>query len=554
MMERGATLTRTAEIVTVSGSAIADCGISETAVLERPGVSPLERTEPMATSDVDVSALSFTMERERMFRQTEHSANVQRLRRGFAIGLGIWVCSVVLDLFVTQIAGEGNLVLFLSMQSVGTVLGLAAFWRLRRPPEPSVRTLWALDLTVFTTISTLCSIESLAYRGIDSPYAAGIIVVLVARGTSTFAPWRQGAVLFGVPALAYPLTVGISAMFDERVAAQLRDPAAMGTFFTVVYLIATTWLLLTCGGHFAWNLRQEAMNARHVGRYRLDRRLGSGGMADVWAAFDLTLKLQVALKTVQSRPGSSALERFEREVRALAQLAHPNTVRVLDYGATEDGLLYYAMELLHGENLRELAARQRGLEAGRVVRIAVQVLRALGEAHDKGIVHRDIKPENIFLADLGGEREVVKLLDFGIAKATTSDDVALTHTGHVVGTPAFMAPEVIRGRPADVRSDLYSLGATLYYALSARLPFIDDNQSALFESHLSREPEPLESVCSRPVPVGMLRVVARCMAKDPAERYHSTHDLLDALRAIDTLWVSSHARPQSASDGYSSSS
>jgi serine/threonine-protein kinase len=543
-MERGASFTRTAEIVGLAGSA----------VLERAGVSALERTEPLATSDVDASALSFTMERERVFRQTEHSANVQRLRRGFAIGLGVWVCSIVVDLFVTQIAGEGNLVLFLSLQSVGTVLGLAAFWRLRRAPEPSARTLWALDLTVFTTISTLCSIESLAFRGIDSPYAAGIIVVLVARSTTTFAPWRQGAVLFGIPALAYPLSVAVSAFFDERIRAQLRDPSSVGTFACILYLIATTWLLLTCGGHFAWRLRQEAVNARHIGRYRLERRLGSGGMADVWAAFDLTLKLQVALKTAQSRPGSSALERFEREVRALAQLAHPNTVRVFDYGATEDGLLYYAMELLHGENLRELSARQRGLEAGRVVRIAMQVLRALGEAHDKGIVHRDIKPENIFLAELGGEREVVKLLDFGIAKATTSDDVALTHTGHIVGTPAFMAPEVIRGRPADVRSDIYSLGATLYYALSARLPFIDDNQSALFESHVSREPEPLDSVCSRPVPVGMLHVVARCMAKDPADRYHSTYELLEALRAIDTLRVAPLARPQTPRDGYSSSS
>ena len=529
-MERGATLTRTAEVVGMAGSSVRERpGMPQP---EREGATPLERTEPLASSDVDVSALSFSIERERMFRQTEHSGNVQRLRRGLGIGVALWAGSTVVDLFVTQISGEGNLAMFLVSQAIGTLVGLAAFWRLRRSPEPSVRMLWACDLAVFTTVAALTSVESLAYRGVDSPYAAGVIVVMVARGTTTFAPWRHGAVLFGIPALAYPITVAIAAAFDSQIAAQLNDPVSVGTFVSVVYMVVTSWLLLTCGGHFAWRLRQDAMDARKVGRYRLERRLGSGGMADVWEAFDLTLKLRVALKTAQSRPGSSALERFEREVRSLAQLAHPNTVRVLDYGVTEDGLWYYAMELLHGENLRELAARQRGLDAGRVVRIAAQVLRALGEAHDKGIVHRDIKPENIFLAELGGELEVVKLLDFGIAKATTSDEVALTHTGHIVGTPAFMAPEVILGRSADVRSDIYSLGATLYYALSGRLPFIDASQATLFDAHLSREPEPLVSVSSRPVPQIMEGIVARCMAKDPAERYASTEQLLDALRAV----------------------
>jgi serine/threonine-protein kinase len=535
MMERSGTLTRTAEVIGVAGSAV-----------ERLGVNALERTEPLAMSDVDLAALDCVTERERRIRRSEHSANVQRLRRGLGIGVAAWVGSTLLDLFVTQFAGEGNLPMFLVSQGLGTLVGLAAFWRLRRLPEPSVRTLWACDIAVFTTIAVLTSVESLAYRGIDSPYAAGIIVVMVARGTTTFAPWRHGALLFGAPALAYPLTVAIAAAFDTQIGAQLREPQGMGTFVSLLYLLLTSWLLLTCGGHFAWRLRRDAMDARRVGRYRLEQRLGSGGMGDVWAAFDLTLQHRVALKTTQTRPGSSAVERFEREVRALAQLAHPNTVRVLDYGVTEDGLWYYAMELLTGENLRELAARQRGLEAERVGRIAVQVLRALGEAHDKGIVHRDIKPENIFLAELGGEPEVVKLLDFGIAKATTSADVALTHTGHIVGTPAFMAPEVIMGRPADVRSDVYSFGATLYYALSGRLPFTDDNQLSLFEAHLSREPEPLDRVSPRPVPGAMQRLVERCMAKAPGERYGSTQELLEALRAVNVTAIGGGAAPEAA--------
>jgi serine/threonine-protein kinase len=255
-------------------------------------------------------------------------------------------------------------------------------------------------------------------------------------------------------------------------------------------------------------------------------------MADVWAAFDVTLKLRVALKTVHGhRPGSSALVRFEREVRALAELNHPNTVRVLDYGVTDDGLWYYAMELLQGENLRELVVRDGPLDVERTVRIATQVLRALGEAHRKGIVHRDVKPENIFLAQLGGEEDVVKLLDFGIAKATVSADMTLTSPGHVIGTPAYLAPEVIVGYPADFRSDLYSFGATLYYLLSARLPFPDETPAAVFAAHMSREPASLVSESPRGVPEFMDRIVRCCMAKNPAERYGSTDDVLAALRA-----------------------
>src|SRR5690606_13299995 len=143
------------------------------------------------------------------------------------------------------------------------------------------------------------------------------------------------------------------------------------------------------------------------------------------------LKHRVALKTVSGhRPGSSALVRLEREVRALAELTHPNTVRIFDYGVTDDGPRYYAMELLQGGNLRDLVAREGPLPTPRLVHLARQFLRALGEAHGKGIIHRDIKPENVFVAQLGGESDIAKLLDFGIAKAAFGD-VTLTHTGWI---------------------------------------------------------------------------------------------------------------------------
>jgi serine/threonine-protein kinase len=295
-------------------------------------------------------------------------------------------------------------------------------------------------------------------------------------------------------------------------------------------MIVVSWAMLVMGGHYAWRLRREAIETRNIGRYQLLRRLGSGGGGDVWAAFDTTLKQRVALKTVSGhRPGSQVLARLEREVRALSELTHPNTVRVFDYGVTDDGLWYYAMEHLHGENLRELVTREGPLSVERFASIARQVLRPLGEAHDKGIIHRDIKPENVFVAQIGGEVDVVKLLDFGIAR--TSGDTQLTNTGFVAGTPAYMAPEIILGRPADVRSDIYSFGATFYFALTGRLPFQDEDTMALFAAHVRRPLGPMSSV-STPIPPAYERVVQRCMAKDPAERYASTRAVLEALASV----------------------
>ena len=279
-------------------------------------------------------------------------------------------------------------------------------------------------------------------------------------------------------------------------------------------------------------VRREAVETRNIGRYKLLRRLGTGGMGDVWEAFDITLRQQVALKTVYGhRPGSPVAARLEREVRALSELSHPNIVRVFDYGVTDDGLCYYAMELLHGQTLQELVAREGPLSVERLLLVARQVLRALGEAHAKGIIHRDIKPENVFVTQPAGGSEIVKLLDFGIARS--SGDTQLTNTGCVAGTPAYMAPETILGQPADVRSDIYSFGATLYYAVSARRPFPEEDSLALFAAHVNRPLERVSSIAKSPIPAALERAIERCMAKNPADRFGSTHALLEALLALD---------------------
>jgi eukaryotic-like serine/threonine-protein kinase len=488
------------------------------------------RTQVLQGREMDTAAVSFAGERQRARLRAGHSRAVLQLRLALTVGVIVWAGAAFLDLFVTQYAGDADLRTLLINRMAGTIVMLAVLGRVRRSPEPSQRVLWACDIFAFTTVAVCISLNTISYRGLDSPYAAGILIVLLAKGATSIAPWRQGALLFAPPALAYPVTLLVASRFDERLAAQLHDASAVGAFVCMLVMIALSLIVLIWLGHVTWQLTLEASEMRNIGRYKLERRLGSGGMGDVWAAFDLVLKQRVAIKTVYSqRFGSSGLARLEREVRALAGLTHPNTVRVYDYGATEDGLWYFVMELLHGQTLRELVERGGPLRAERLVPIARQVLRALGEAHNKGIIHRDIKPENVFIAELGGEADVVKLLDFGIAKATHKQDVTLTNTGIIVGTPAYVAPEIIQGHAADRRTDIYSFGAMLYYAASGRLPFGEADTATLFAAHLNSVPEPLASVAQHPLPAALVSIIERCMAKHPDQRYPSTHALLEAL-------------------------
>ena len=246
------------------------------------------------------------------------------------------------------------------------------------------------------------------------------------------------------------------------------------------------------------------LEARRIGRYELQRRLGSGGMGEVWAAYDARLGQRVALKLLRRHQHNpSAIARFEREARALAGLSHPHIVSVSDYGVTDDGIWYYAMELLEGQNLRDLVETEGPLEPRRLIALAVQLAGALVEAHARGVIHRDIKPENVVVSAGGGQSEIAKLLDFGVAKTSSAASETLTATGWTPGTPAYMAPEALQGRPVDARSDIYALGATLRFALD-----------------------------EAPIPEDLARVMRCCLESDPAARYPTSRALLSALSAL----------------------
>jgi serine/threonine-protein kinase len=278
-------------------------------------------------------------------------------------------------------------------------------------------------------------------------------------------------------------------------------------------------------------LRREVVEARRLGHYRLKERLGAGGMGEVYLAEHILLRRPCALKLI--RPDRSAdptsLSRFEREVQATATLTHPNTVQVFDYGHTPDGTFFYVMEYLPGLTLEQVVTEHGPLPPGRVIHLLRQVCGALCEAHGIGLVHRDLKPSNIMICERGGSHDVAKLLDFGLVAARAGDDARLTQEGAIAGTPAYMSPEQAAGREdLDARSDIYSLGAAAFFALTARPPFAGRTAAHMAAAHIYERPASPSAL--RPdVPADLEGVVLRCLEKDPGERFAGPAELAKAL-------------------------
>lgn len=267
---------------------------------------------------------------------------------------------------------------------------------------------------------------------------------------------------------------------------------------------------------------------RQLGDFQLLRRLGQGGMAEVYLAEQVSLRRQVAVKILRPELASDEtyLRRFEREAQAAAALVHANIVQVYEVGR-RDGLHYIAQEYVQGQNLREWLARHGSPDLPRALSVMLQVSSALVKAGQQGIVHRDIKPENILIAP-GGE---VKVADFGLARVPRDDGVELTQVGVTMGTPLYMSPEQIEGRPLDPRSDLYSFGVTCYHMLAGKPPFTGETALAIAVQHVKKQPEPLSSQRSD-LPESLCRVVHRLLQKLPEERYATARELFADLRAV----------------------
>jgi eukaryotic-like serine/threonine-protein kinase len=264
------------------------------------------------------------------------------------------------------------------------------------------------------------------------------------------------------------------------------------------------------------------------GRYQIQHRIGEGGMGVVYKARQTPLDRVIAIKMLNAQMADDPnwVQRFFNEAKACARLQHPNTIRMFDFGRTPDGRMYMTMEFLDGLSLRDALAKGP-LAAHRVVKILIQCCASLAEAHSIGIIHRDIKPDNVFLLNMAGSPDFVKLLDFSVAKLLESDRMK-TQAGVVFGTPQYMSPEQGRGAPLDARSDLYALGILAFEMLTGAVPFHDENPMTVIQMHLHAGVPPLPQT----IPYSVQQIVRRALEKEPSRRYQSAGEMMQHCQQV----------------------
>ena len=327
-------------------------------------------------------------------------------------------------------------------------------------------------------------------------------------------------------AVSAPITLVALDLMDKHA---LSIDALIGVSISPAFAVVLAYF----GSRMIYSFGLDVTRARLMGAYRLESRIGAGGMGEVWRASHSMLARPAAIKLIAPEQlGGDAytvLTRFEQEAQATALLRSPHTVEVFDYGRSDDGSFYYVMELLDGLDLQELVNAHGPMPASRVVHILRQVCHSLGEAHAAGLVHRDVKPANIFVCKYGCDFDFVKVLDFGVVKQQKpARSLDLTQQGWI-GTPAFLAPEMATGSDVDGRADIYALGCVAYWLLTGNFVFEADNPLALANKHVQEEPTPPSQCIETNIPASLEEVVMDCLRKDPAERPANAAELVGRL-------------------------
>src|SRR4051794_40374567 len=422
-------------------------------------------------------------------------------------------------------------------------LTMALLWLLasRTPARPSILGLGTLDGISFVVACGFLCIMTWNDEGQILQVLLALIVTVMIR--AILVPARPGRTML-VSALAFLPTV--------IVCIARHHPTALLPGFTESYqkqymtLNTILWSVLgttlaTITSRVTYGLRKQVAEANELGQYILEEKIGGGGMGEVWRARHRLLIRPAAIKLIRPQTSGDAEllhRRFEREARATAALKSPHTVQLYDFGATEDGRLYYVMELLEGVDLDTLVRQYGPIPAERVVHILRQVCSSLQDAHQNGLVHRDIKPANVVVSRAGTTFDFAKVLDFGLVKLDTAgkaDDeaVKLTSDGSTSGTPAFMAPEVVLGAThTDHRVDLYALGCVGYWLLTGKLVFSGKSVVEVMFHH-AHTPAPRPSTRSElNVPGPLEDLVMECLEKDPAGRPASAEAVSTRLDAV----------------------
>jgi serine/threonine-protein kinase len=425
---------------------------------------------------------------------------------------------------------------------------MGLLWLLASRARLSVRSLGALDAIGIVVACGFLAIMTLNEQGQILQVLLALTVTVMIR--AILVPSRPGRTML-LTALAFLPTV--------VVCIARHHPTALLPGFTEAYqkqymtLNTVLWSILgttlaTIISRVTYGLRQQVAEANELGQYVLEERIGGGGMGEVWRARHRLLIRPAAIKLIRPQVSGDTdllLRRFEREARATAALKSPHTVQLYDFGATEDGRLYYVMELLDGLDLDTLVRQYGPLPPERVVHILRQVCSSLQDAHANGLVHRDIKPANVVVSRAGTTFDFAKVLDFGLVKLDTAreaedDAVKLSTDGSTSGTPAFMAPETVLGvADTDHRVDLYALGCVGYWLLTGKLIF-EGRSVVEVMFHHAHTPPPRPSTRSElPIPAPLEDLLMECLEKDPARRPASAEAVsarLDAV-ALESAWT-----------------
>jgi len=485
---------------------------------------------------------TFVQDRLRLLGKT-----VFLLSFGFYVAInGLYIASGVPPLMLLTM--QHNVWHLIASSVMGVV------WLLVRLRPWPMRRLGAIDAgSIILAGSTLAL---MAAKPMPDPLMAGVMalsVTLLARAVLIPSTARRTFVLSVLSAL--PLQT-VALVFHSGQADPLA-PAA--SFMRIVPSLSTfLWLVIavtlsTVASRTIYGLRRQVKEAAEVGQYTLVDKIGSGGTGEVWRARHRMLIRPAAVKLIRPTAIGPAeretlLRRFEREAHATAGLKSPHTVQLYDFGVTDDGTLYYVMELLDGMDLDTMVERFGPMPAERAVHLLHQVAASLDDAHQNGLVHRDIKPANIVVSRFGAAWDFVKVLDFGLVKLegarASAASVRLTADGSASGTPAYMAPEVALGEQAtDHRVDIYSLGCVAYWLVTGKLLFDGPSGVKVMLAHAHTPPPPPSSRTELPIPPELEALILECLEKDPARRPASAEALQARLQAIPiaTPWTRERA-------------
>ncbi len=433
----------------------------------------------------------------------EHETNT---RPWHAIGQLLVLVVVGVSLWRTRAGARGTIEL--AAHDVILTFLPTVFWCVARWDAPAVARPW-MTLTLSATNILLLRSVLVPSTGRRTFSMGAVFVVIVAGWTYAFRIWH---VLPG------------------------QDPAFVETV-TIAAMCFVGVVIATIASHTIYGLRNAVRRALQLGQYTLVRKIGEGGMGVVWEAKHALLRRRTAIKLLPAdRAGADAIARFEREVQLTSTLTHPNTIAIYDYGRSSDGVFYYAMEYLDGIDLQALVDHDGQQSPGIVAHVLGQLCDALAEAHAVGLIHRDIKPANVLLCERGGIPLVAKVLDFGLVKSidASSIDSHLSAANVIVGTPLYMAPEVVTSPDRiDARSDLYAVGAVGYFLLTGKPIFDGGNALEVFAMHLHGAVVPPSERLEQPVPGDLEALLLACLEKNPDMRPASAAELSARLAATE---------------------